>query len=83
MTREILTQGQEIVEELDKLFKMQDNWNDAIKINQISLVIPHKFTPDETSIVNESFIDFEDLRLKVLEKIEKRVSELQEKFYKL
>ena len=37
MTREILTQGQEIVEELDKLFKMQDDWNDAIKLNQISL----------------------------------------------
>ena len=36
MTREILTQGQEIVEELDKLFKMQDDWNDAIKLNQIS-----------------------------------------------
>ena len=83
MTREILKQGQEIVEELEKLFKMQDDWNDAIKLNQISLVKPHKFCPDEELIVDESFIDFEDLRLKVLEKIEKRISELQEKFYYL
>ena len=83
MTRETLTQGQQFVEELEKLFKMQDDWNDAIKLNQISLVKPHRFCPDEKLIVDESFIDFEELRLKTLEKIEKRISELQEKFYKL
>ena len=83
MTKETLAQGQEIVEELEKLFKMQDDWNDAIKLNQISLVKPHKFTPTETPIVDKNFIDFEELRLKTLENIEKRISKLQEKFYKL
>ena len=36
MTREILTQGQEIVEELEKLFEMKDNWEKALEISEIS-----------------------------------------------
>lgn len=83
MTREILIQGQEIVEELEKLFEMKDNWEKALEISEISLYRPNRFARTDRPVVDRHFIDFEDLRLKVLEKIEKRISELQEKFYKL
>lgn len=83
MTREILKQGQEIVEELEKLFEMKDNWEEALEISEISLYRPKRFASTDKPVVDRHFIDFEELRLKVLEKIEKRISELQEKFYKL
>lgn len=80
MTEETLIKGQKIFKEIERLYIMKDDWNKSIKINQISLIKPRKYCPDEQPIVDESFINFEELKLSVVSKIEKRIKELKQEF---
>lgn len=80
MTKENLLKGQEILEELEKLSHTQDIWNNASKIASISLYIVNRFTPNECVNINGNFINFEDLKVLVLSKIQKRIKELEEEF---
>lgn len=80
MTKENLLRGQEILEELEKLSHLQSSWNNSVRINNIELSKVNRFIPDERAIVNGNFINFEELKLLVLSKIQKRIKELEEEF---
>lgn len=80
MTKENLLRGQEILEELEKLSHLQSSWNNSVRINNIELSKVNRFTPNECVNINGNFINFEDLKVLVLSKIQKRINELEEEF---
>lgn len=80
MTKENLLKGQEILKELEKLSKLQSDWSNSVMIYNIKLSKNNRFTPDENVIVSGNFINFEELKLLVLSKIQKRIKELEEEF---
>ena len=80
MTKENLLRGQEIFKELEKLSHLQSSWNNSVRINNIELSKVNRFIPDERIIVDVNFINFEDLKVLVLSKIQKRIKELEEEF---
>lgn len=83
MTKENLLKGQEILEELNQLSYLQSSWDNSVRINNIELSKVNKFIPNERALVNGNFINFKELKLSVLEKIQKRIEELKEEFNSL
>ena len=80
MTKENLLRGQEILKELEELSKLQSNWSNSVRIYNIKLSKVNRFTSDDNVVVSGNFINFEELKLLVLSKIQKRIKELKEEF---
>lgn len=79
MTEEKVKEGQRLLDKLDKLRKEKDNWERTISISELRL----KLNVAGSVKVDESFINYDDLKLLVISKIQRRIDEVQQQFNNL
>ena len=79
MTEEKVKEGQKLLDKLDKLRKEKDNWERTISISELRL----KLNTAGSVRVDESFINYDDLKLLVISKIQRRIDEVQQQFNNL
>ena len=79
MTEEKVKEGQKLLDKLDKLRKEKDNWERTISISELRL----KLNVAGSVRVDESFINYDDLKLLVISKIQRRIDEVQQQFNNL
>lgn len=79
MTEEKVKEGQRLLDKLDKLRKEKDNWERTISISELRL----KLSVAGSVRVDESFINYDDLKLLVISKIQRRIDEVQQQFNNL
>lgn len=80
MTEEKLKEGQRLLERLSKLKVEKNNWGRCDSISELRL----KLTSVAGSVkVDDSFINFDELKLLVTSKIQRRIDEVQQQFNNL
>lgn len=79
MTEEKVKEGQKLLDKLDKLRKEKDNWERTISISELRL----KLNVAGSVKVDESFINYDNLKLLVISKIQRRIDEIQQQFNNL
>ena len=79
MTEEKVKEGQELLDKLNKLRKEKDNWERTISISELRL----KLNAAGSVKVDESFINYDVLKLLVISKIQRRIDEVQQQFNNL
>nr|DAI13782.1 MAG TPA: hypothetical protein [Caudoviricetes sp.] len=81
MTEEKLNKGGELIKHIKRLIEQKEKWEEANAIHKIELnaTITHceRFKYIE---VDNSFVNFEDIKLLALAGIQKRIDELQKEF---
>ena len=81
MTEEKIKQGEELLKKLSYLKEQKKKWELAQKFRRLELRTLTDY--NATGIVLEvqtEFINFDELKLLVLAKLEKRIKEVQEEF---
>ena len=77
MNEEKLKEGQKLLDRLNKLKREKSNWERCSSISELRL----KFAKEAGSVLaDDSFINFDDLKLLVISKIQKRIDEVQQQF---
>lgn len=79
MTEEKVKEGQRLLDNLDRLRREKGNWERTISISELRL----KFNSAGSVRVDESFINYDDLKLLVISKIQRRIDEVQQQFNNL
>lgn len=79
MTEGEVKEGQRLLDKLDRLRREKDNWERTIFISELRL----KLSSAGSVKVDESFIDYDDLKLLVISKIQRRIDEVQQQFNNL
>ena len=79
MTEEKVKEGQRLLDKLDKLRREKDNQERTISISELRL----KLNLAGSVKVDESFINYNDLKLLVISKIQRRIDEIQQQFNNL
>lgn len=81
MTEEKIKQGEELLKKLAYLKDQKKSWELAKRIRRLELYTLSDYSRDGLVLeVNKEFINFDDLKLLVLAKIDKRIKEVQEEF---
>lgn len=84
MTEEKIKQGEELLKKLEYLKDQKKRWELAKKIRRLELYTLSNYGRDGLVLeVNKEFINFDDLKLLVLAKLDKRIKEVQEEFNNL
>ena len=76
MTEEKIEKGKELLMKLGRLKNQKERWQNAVGINNLEVTDRNR----ETYYVGYSFINFEEVKLIVLAKIDRRIDEIQEEF---
>lgn len=79
MTEEKVKEGQRLLDKLNELRMEKDNWERTISISELRL----KLNTSGSVRVDESFINYDDLKLLVISKIQRRIDEVQQQFNNL
>lgn len=81
MTEEKIKQGEELLKKLAHLKDQKERWELAKKIRKLELCTLTDYGRDGLVLeVKGEFINFDDLKLFVLAKIERRLKEVQTEF---
>lgn len=81
MTEEKIKKGEELLRKLEDLKDQKRRWELAQKIRRLELCTLVEYGKIGTILeVKREFINFDDLKLLVLAKLEKRIKEVQEEF---
>lgn len=81
MTEEKIKQGEELLKKLEYLKDQKKRWELAKKIRRLELYTLTNYSRDGLVLeVKSEFINFDDLKLLVLAKLDKRIKEVQEEF---
>lgn len=81
MTEEKIKQGEELLKKLAYLKDQKKRWELAKKIRRLELCTLSDYGRDGLVLeVNKEFINFDDLKLLVLAKLDKRIKQVQEEF---
>lgn len=81
MTEEKIKQRTRIAETYNKLVHIKEKWEQAQSISKIELRTTTTYCGGSYYMaVDGSFVNFDDLKLLVLSKIQKRIDELQNEF---
>lgn len=84
MTEEKLKQGEELLKKLSWLEDQEKRWETGTEIRSLELCNRDSFGHvDRVMQVSDNFVNFEDLKLLALVKIDKRIKEVQEQFNNL
>lgn len=81
MTEEKLNKGGELIKRIKYLIEQKEKWEEANAIHRIEL--SDTITDCRQSRymdVDDSFVNFEDIKLLALAKIQKRIDQLQKEF---
>lgn len=79
MTEEKVKEGQRLLDKLDRLRREKGSWERTISISELRL----KLNSSVSIRVDESFINYDDLKLLVISKIQRRIDEVQQQFNNL
>lgn len=81
MTEEKIKQGEELLEELNRLKAQRRKWAEGVCLRRIELSNRNQ----STLIIDgdDSFVNFGEVKLLAIAKIDKRISEVQEEFDRL
>lgn len=81
MTEEKIKQGEELLKKLEYLKDQRKRWELAQKIRRLELCTLTEYDAIEVVFeVGKEFINFDDLKLFILAKLNKRIKEVQEEF---
>ena len=81
MTEEKIKQGEELLEKLSYLKEQKKKWELAQKFRRLELRTLTDYGATGAILeVQTEFINFDDLKLLVLAKLDKRIKEVQEEF---
>lgn len=82
MTEEKLNKGEELIKRIKCLIEQKEKWKEANAIHEIELLSIK--TPycgqSKHYIVDNSFVNFEDIKLLALARIQKHIDQLQKEF---
>lgn len=82
MTEEKLKRGQELLERIEELSRQKKIWEISKGFASITLREEKDYRSYENNVTT-SFINFDETKLLVLAKIQKRIDELRDEFDKL
>ena len=81
MTEEKLNKGGELIKRIKRLIEQKEKWEEADAIYKIELRATITYCAQFKYIeVDNSFVNFEDIKLLALARIQKRIDELQKEF---
>lgn len=81
MTEEKLNKGGELIKRIKRLIEQKEKWEEANAIHKIELSTTIIYCrQSEYMDVDYSFVNFEDMKLLALARIQKLIDELQKEF---
>lgn len=81
MTEEKLNKGRELINYIKCLIEQKEKWEEANAIYKIELSTTITYCEQSKYMrVDNNFVNFEDVKLFALAKIQKRIDELQKEF---
>lgn len=81
MTEEKLNKGGELIKHLKRLIEQKEKWEEANAIRKIELSTTITYCRQSRYMdVDYSFVNFEDMKLLALARIQKLIDELQKEF---
>ena len=84
MTEEKVKQGEELLQRLDKLKDQRKRWEDGMRLYKVELASTKEYSNNQSTFkIDSSFINFDEVKLLAIAKINKRISEVQEEFDRL
>ena len=84
MTEEKVKQGEELLQRLDKLKDQRKRWEDGMRLYKVELASTKEYSSNQSTFkIDSSFINFDEVKLLAITKINKRISEVQEEFDRL
>lgn len=84
MTEEKVKQGEELLKRLDNLKNQRKMWEEGMRFYKVELVNTKEYSREQSVFkIDSSFINFDEVKLLAIAKINKRISEVQEEFDRL
>ena len=84
MTEEKVKQGEELLKRLDKLKDQRKMWEEGMRFYKVELANTKEYNSRQSTFrIDSSFINFDEVKLLIIAKIDKRISEVQEEFDRL
>lgn len=81
MTEEKLDKGGELIKHIKRLIEQKEKWEEANAIHKIELSTSITYGRQSRYMdVDYSFVNFEDMKLLALARIQKLIDELQKEF---
>ena len=81
MTEEKLNKGGELIKRIKRLIEQKEKWKEANAIHKIELSTTIAYRGQSRHMdVDYSFVNFEDMKLLALARIQKLIDELQKEF---
>ena len=81
MTEENLNKGGELIKYIKRLIEQKEKWEEANAIHKIRLSTTITYCGQSKYMeVDNNFVNFEDVKLLALARIQKRIDELQKEF---
>lgn len=81
MTEEKIKKGRELLERLNKLKDQKSRWERGMCFFRVEIADSMK--PQHTCSVDDLFINFDEVKLLAIAKLDRRISEVQEEFDEL
>ena len=84
MTEEKVKQGEELLQRLDNLKNQRKMWEDGMRLYKVELASTKEYSNNQRTFkIDNSFINFDKVKLLAIAEINKRISEVQEEFDRL
>lgn len=80
MTEEKVKQGEELLKRLSRLKDQRSRWEKGVCFFRLELADVKEYNGRQN---NDSFINFDEVKLLAIAKIDRRISEVQEEFDRL
>jgi len=84
MTEEKVKQSEKLLERLNKLKDQRKRWERGVCFYRVELADAEEYSRTQSTFkIDSSFINFDEVKLLTIAKIDKRISEVQEEFDRL
>lgn len=84
MTEEKIKKGEELLKRLSTLKDQRGRWERGVCFFRLELADVEAYNGRQSTFsIDDSFINFDEVKLLAIAKIDKRISEVQEEFDKL
>lgn len=84
MTEEKVKQGEELLKKLSRLKDQRDRWERGVCFFRLELADVKGYNRSQNTFsIDDSFINFEEIKLLAIAKIDRRIKEVQKEFDEL
>ena len=84
MTEEKVKQGEELLKKLSRLKDQRSRWEKGVCFFKLELADVKEYSGRQNILsIDNSFINFDEIKLLTIAKIDKRISEVQKEFDEL